>query len=281
MHNLQDDRIQIPDAEWNNRMFSIIATRYDLLNSILSLSLDRNWRKELVSHAAVRPDDRILDVCSGTGGIAVEFAEAGLCGEIIGVDSSEEMLKIAEEKTREANLQNKIKLAKGSALELAFEDESFDIVSMGFGLRNISDYAKGICEMARVLKNGGRLVVLEFSPPEDTLFGMIHHFYLKSVIPFVGGILSGSKDAYQFLSKSILNFAKPETIALVMKRQDLKNVSYKKLSGGAVYLYRGEKHTPPKKEEKVVVEIKKQMPIERQKKEPKKSVSQGDLFGNP
>ena len=256
----------------NNSLFSAIASKYDFLNHLLSLYIDKKWRRESVKWAEVHPGERILDVCTGTGEIAIEFAENSLAGKIGGIDSSEEMLGIAREKIRNKGLENKIELLKGNALELPFEDGSFDVVSIGFGLRNIGDYRRGISEMVRVLKDGGRLLMLEFSPPLDNFVGKVHNFYLNNIIPTVGKILSGSDIAYQYLAESIAGFPQPKEILQVMQKEDLKNVCCRALTVGTVYLYRGEKQAPKQEQKKILTQTEKQTFSQ--------NIIQGDLFKN-
>jgi demethylmenaquinone methyltransferase / 2-methoxy-6-polyprenyl-1,4-benzoquinol methylase len=256
----------------NNSLFSAIASKYDFVNHLLSLYIDRKWRRELVKWVEVHPGERILDVCTGTGEIAIEFAENSLAGKIVGVDSSEEMLGIARGKIKNKGLENRIELIKGNALELPFEDGSFDVVSIGFGLRNIGDYKKGISEMVRVLKDGGRLLMLEFSPPLDNFFGKVHSFYLNSVIPTIGKILSGSDIAYRYLAESIAGFPQPKEIMQVMQKEDLKNVRCRALIGGIVYSYRGQKQKTKQEEKEVLTQTEKQTFNQ--------NIIQGDLFSN-
>lgn len=221
-------------------MFSKISKKYDFLNHLLSLGMDKNWRKKLVEQAKVKPGERILDICTGTGDIAIEFARRNYTNETIGIDLSEKMLSIAQHKVERMKLQ-KIRLRKGDCLNLPFKDYTFDIVTIGFGLRNLTDYKKGIAEMARVLKNGGRLLMLDFSLPRNALLSKIYQFYLKKIIPSIGRFVSGSKSAYKYLSSSIQDFPKQKEVLEIMKTNKLKNLCFKELTGGIVSIYKGEK----------------------------------------
>lgn len=225
----------------NKELFSKIAPRYDLLNHLLSLGIDRGWRRRLVECAEVKPGEKILDVCVGTGDLAIRFAHADSVGYIAGIDLSEEMLRIAKRKTEGNNIGRKVYLLKGDGLNLPFPNNSFDIVSIGFGLRNLGSRQRGISEMVRVLKEGGRHLILEFSPPARSLFGKVYRLYLNIVIQTVGGIVTGSADAYRHLSTSIANFPKPEEILRLMETEGLKELCSEKLTGGIAYLYRGKK----------------------------------------
>jgi demethylmenaquinone methyltransferase/2-methoxy-6-polyprenyl-1,4-benzoquinol methylase len=225
----------------NNQLFSKIAPRYDLLNHLLSLGIDRGWRRRLVEYAEVKPGEKILDVCVGTGDLAIRFAHADSVGYIAGIDLSEEMLRIAKRKIKGNNIGRKVGLLKGDGLSLPFPNNSFDIVSIGFGLRNLDSRQRGISEMVRVLKEGGRLLILEFSPPARSLFGKVYSLYLNTIIQTVGGIVSGSADAYRYLSTSVAGFPRPEEILEQMELEGLRGLHSEGLTGGIAYIYRGQK----------------------------------------
>jgi demethylmenaquinone methyltransferase/2-methoxy-6-polyprenyl-1,4-benzoquinol methylase len=225
----------------NNRLFSAIATKYDLLNHLLSLNIDRRWRKKLVRRAGAKRGEKILDVCTGTGDVAIWFARNNEVGEIVGIDLSEEMLRIARRKTRNNGLGRRITLVRTDALHLPFEDNRFDTVTIAFGLRNIEHRGRGISEMVRVLKKGGHLLILEFSPPGNDLFGVCYRLCLETIIPAVGGIMSGSSRAYRYLSSSIAAFPGPDKIMTLMETAGLKKLQTQRLTRGIAYVYRGEK----------------------------------------
>lgn len=221
-------------------LFSSIAKHYDFLNHLLSLNFDRGWRRALVSWAKVQPGKRILDLCTGSGDIAIEFARGG-ADEVIGVDLSEKMLRIGQDKIERMKLDGKIKLQSGDCLNLPFKDNTFDIIAIGFGLRNLPDYKEGIAEMVRVLRGGGRLLILEFSLPQNSLLSGVYRLYLKMFVPLIGGMLSGSRSAYEYLSLSIQNFLVREEVIHLMKDSRLKNLYFQELMGGITTIYRGEK----------------------------------------
>ena len=223
-----------------NRLFSAIAKTYDLLNHLFSLNIDRRWRSRLIRCAGVRSGESILDLCTGTGDIAIRFAQTDGVGEIVGIDQSEQMLHIAQRKMAANGLGRRIKLLKADALHLPFEDNSFDVVSIGFGLRNVGQHKKAISEMIRVLKKNGRLLILEFSPPEGSLFGVVYRCYLNTIIRVVGGVVSGSADAYRHLSASIDSFPKPERILELMQAAGLRKPYSQRLTGGIAYIFRGD-----------------------------------------
>jgi demethylmenaquinone methyltransferase/2-methoxy-6-polyprenyl-1,4-benzoquinol methylase len=229
------------DSTQNDRVFSSIATKYDFLNHLLSLNIDQRWRRALVKCAGVKPGESILDVCTGTGDIAIRFAQTDGVGKIVGIDLIDQMLHLAQRKMTKRGLDKRMRLLKADALNLPFVDNSFDLVSIGFGLRNLTDRKKGISEMVRILRDGGRIVILEFAPPRNNLFGVCYHLSLNTIIPIVGGIISGSASAYRYLSTSIADFLKPKEIMKLMEQEGLKNVWFKSLTGGIAYIYRGEK----------------------------------------
>ena len=230
--------VPLPD---NTRLFSKIAATYDFVNHLLSLNIDKRWRRKLVRCAGAKRGEKILDVCTGTGDVAIRFAQNNQAAEIVGIDLSEEMLRIAARKMRRNLDGGKVRLLKGNALCLPFDDDYFDIVTVAFGLRNIEHHRKGICEMVRVLRHGGQLLILEFSPPGNDLFGICYRLCLNTIIPAVGGVISGSTRAYRYLSSSIAGFPKPDQIIRLMKTEGLKKLYSKRLTGGIAYIHRGEK----------------------------------------
>jgi len=221
------------------RMFSTIAHRYDLLNHVLSFNADRAWRRALVRTAEVAPGARVLDVATGTGDVAIAFARDSEAGEVTGVDLAEGMLAVGREKLARARLDGRVTLMEGDALALPFEDASFDVVTIAFGLRNLPDYAAGVAEMARVLRPGGRLLVLEFFPPRGGAFLAAYRVYLGRVLPAVGGAISGSRAAYRYLADSIEDFLSHDELRAHMRAAGLGEVSARRLSGGVAWIYRG------------------------------------------
>ena len=222
-------------------MFSSIARRYDVANHLLSFNRDKHWRKKLVALCTPKSGDKILDVCTGTADSAIEFARSGADVEIIGLDLSKEMLDVGRDKVKRNKLQDKIKLQEGNALELPFANESFDIVAIAFGLRNLPDPERGIAEMSRVLKKSGRLAILEFSVPENALLRRLYLFYLSKIMPVFGGVITGSRSPYEYLHASILNFSDREEILGLMQTARLKNGKAFTLSFGIATIYLGEK----------------------------------------
>ncbi|MCX8103662.1 MAG: bifunctional demethylmenaquinone methyltransferase/2-methoxy-6-polyprenyl-1,4-benzoquinol methylase UbiE [Candidatus Bipolaricaulota bacterium] len=235
------------------RMFSRIARRYDLANHVLSLNRDRAWRRELVREADPKPGERLLDVCTGTGDIALEFARTCPDLEIVGLDLSEEMLRVAREKVhphprplslrgeRGERAEGSIQFVRGNALELPFAQDSFEIVTIAFGLRNLPDRVQGLREIYRVLSPGGRVFILEFSVPQHVLVRLIYLPYLRYILPRVGGVLSGSRTPYEYLRDSILDFPERAQILEELSEAGFHPVGYRDLTFGIATLYRGKK----------------------------------------
>jgi len=221
-------------------LFSVIAKNYDFLNHLLSFNLDRSWRQRLVSLSGFRPGDKILDVCTGTGDIPIEFARRG-ANDVTGIDLSAGMLARAQQKIEKLNLATNIKLETGSALNLPYGDMTFDLVTIGFGLRNLPDYARGISEMVRVLKPSGRLLILEFSLPLNKLTYGFYSLYLKIYLPLAGRLFSGSAQAYSYLASSIFSFLKPEEVMALIRQSGLRNLSCLNLTAGVVTIYSAQK----------------------------------------
>ena len=219
-------------------LFNSIATCYDSLNHLFSFGLDIVWRKRAARSIDLPPDADVLDLCTGTGDLAIALAKQHESCTVYGVDLSEKMLTIAGRKVRRRGLEGRIRLLQADALNLPFADESVDAMFLGFGLRNLYDLPNGIQEMRRVLKPAAPLVILEFSPPSSSsCFGLLYHFYLSLLIPVVGRCLSKSTSAYRYLHTSIAVFLRPEEIKALFHEQGLKLYSLRCLLFGVVYLY--------------------------------------------
>jgi len=221
------------------KMFSSITPRYDFLNHLLSFNFDRKWRKEVMKMVNSSKSLTVLDVCTGTGDIAIGLKS--LEHKVFGIDISGEMLRFAMRKAEKKKLTDGLFLVRGDALFLPFKEETFDLVTIGFGLRNFTSCEKGISEMVRVLKRGGRLLILEFSMPSGGIFSSLYSIYLRKTLPFIGGLISGSRDAYRYLSSSIQGFMKKEEVIELLKKSGLQNVHSKELTGGIAVIYSGVK----------------------------------------
>jgi len=223
------------------KMFSSIADKYDTLNTLLSLNRDKYWRRFAVSKAALNRGEKVLDVATGTGKLALELADkVGERGEVIGIDFCLEMLDKAKDNLRKAGCQN-VALVQANAEALPFPDCIFDCATAGFVLRNVSDIEKTLQEMTRVLRPTGKLVCLEFSQPQNSIFRGIYRLYISGVLPFIGGLLSRNWHAYSYLPRSIVGFPSPLEVREVMEQTGLRNIAVYPLTFGTVTVYIGNK----------------------------------------
>jgi demethylmenaquinone methyltransferase / 2-methoxy-6-polyprenyl-1,4-benzoquinol methylase len=228
-----------PEADAVQQMFSDIAFRYDFLNRLLSFGIDRFWRREAVQMVVEANPARILDVATGTADLAISLKQALPNAEVIGVDFAEPMLEYGRKKVTRLNLT--LPLLQGDGLHLAYPDNSFDVLTIAYGIRNFSDRQRGLAEFYRVLKPGGRVVILEFPPPPKHLFGRLFRFYFLGVSPYIAGIFSGRRDAYQYLGESVLNFPSPNMLATMMQQSGFVRIRYKLQTFGVSALHVAEK----------------------------------------
>ncbi|ANI87965.1 bifunctional demethylmenaquinone methyltransferase/2-methoxy-6-polyprenyl-1,4-benzoquinol methylase [Arachidicoccus ginsenosidimutans] len=222
-------------------MFNDIATKYDFLNRFLSAGIDVSWRKKAIKRLENIAPQKILDVATGTADVALMLNKMLQPEQIVGIDISEGMLKIGREKIEKAGLTNKIILQKGDSENLPFDDNSFDAVTVAFGVRNFQNLEKGVAEMWRVLRPNGKLIVLEFSRPKQKLFKSFYRFYMNVVTPNAGKIFSKNKDAYQYLNESVSKFPERDEFVKVLNGTKFKNTLYKPLTMGICCIYEGKK----------------------------------------
>ena len=229
-------------ARWVRGMFGRVAPRYDLLNHLLSFNLDKRWRRravERVADIAARPGARVLDLCCGTGDVLLlleaQRGAAGSRASVFGSDFCHPMLVEARRKMGSARLRSP--LFEADALSLPLAHEALDLVTIAFGFRNLASYERGLCELERVLKPGGTLAVLEFSQPTNKLFGALYRFFSKYVLPLVGGIVSGSREAYAYLPESIRKFPAPGDLARQMRDLGFSSVEFERMTLGVVALH--------------------------------------------
>ena len=215
-------------------MFATIAPRYDLLNHVLSANIDKRWRRRVVQklRALLPPKARVLDVGCGTGDLSVELFE-NAAASVTGIDFCGPMLKLA--KTKAPQLQ----FIEGDALNLPFAEASFDGLTIGFALRNLADVDRGLRELLRVLKPNAYVAILEFSHPANPVFASFVRFYNWRLLPWIGGLVSGSRGAYQYLPDSISKFPNQETLASMMRAAGFADVSFENLSGGVAAVHIG------------------------------------------
>ncbi len=223
-------------------MFSSIAPCYDFLNALLSLGRDRYWRKCAIDTLAPQPGGRFLDLATGTCDLAIEIASRKAKGiRVVGGDFSLPMLRLGKEKLDAKNLHSNICLHASCAEQIPFADEAFHGIVTAFGIRNFSDPELALNEMRRVLKPGGRIVVLEFSPPPYPVFRNIFAFYFQRLLPWIGAWVSGHKNAYSYLPQSVGEFPYGERFAKILESAGFKNISYNTLTLGIVTIYAGYK----------------------------------------
>jgi len=223
------------------RMFASIARRYDLLNAVLSFGCDRSWRRFAMAQIDGIPNGLILDLATGTGKIALLAARRNPASTILGVDFCPQMLAVARDKVKVVLLESRVLLVQGDALRLPFPDSSFDCVTIGFALRNVTSIASLFSEMARVTKPGGKMVSLELTRPSVRILEPLHKLYIRIVIRCVGGIVSGKWDAYTYLPQSILEFLSPQEVKKVMEDAGWRKVEIHRLTFGTATVQTGMK----------------------------------------
>ena len=218
-------------------MFAGIADRYDLLNHVLSLNIDRRWRRrvsEALREILDRPDSIVLDVACGTGDLSIELNKNSRAS-IVGTDFCRPMLTIAKGKSSKA--ERPIPYVEGDALSLPFPNDHFDAVTIAFGLRNLANVSAGLAELRRILKPNGRLAVLEFSAPVVPGFGRLFNFYFAHILPRIGGTVSGSRGAYEYLPDSVSRFPDQKSLVHLIDETGFSDVTYRNLSGGIAALH--------------------------------------------
>lgn len=225
-------------AERVGDLFATIARRYDLLNDLQSFGLHRIWKRRVTALAAVKPGDRALDLCCGTGDIAFALAEHG--AEVTGLDFSEKMLEVASHRLEKSHGQ-RLKFMQGDAQSLPFADNSFDAVTVGYGLRNLSNLETGLREMVRVARPGARIVALDFGKPANALWRTLYFTHLRCSVPLVGLLFCGRADAYAYIFESLKHYPAQWGVAEKMRELKLTNVRIINLVGGAMAINFGEK----------------------------------------
>jgi demethylmenaquinone methyltransferase / 2-methoxy-6-polyprenyl-1,4-benzoquinol methylase len=219
-------------------MFGRVAKRYDLLNTVMTAGLHHSWRRRAVERAEVSPGDSVLDVCCGTGDLALELAgQVAPGGHVVGCDFSEPMLDLAREKARSHDAGG-VRFEWADALSLPYDAERFDAVTVGFGIRNLADLDRGLHEMMRVLRPGGRLVVLEMNQTTRPPLSSFYSLWFDRIVPLLGG-LSDDSGAYTYLPESVRNFPPPRGLAELMDGAGLSQIRWTILAGGIIAIHSG------------------------------------------
>ena len=233
----------VPVEEKVNRVgevFHSVASKYDVMNDVMSFGAHRLWKHFTVGQAGVRPGMRVLDLAGGTGDLAKVFAgQVGESGEVVLADINSSMLKAGRRRMVDAGIVGNIKYAQVNAEALPFPDAHFDVITIAFGLRNVTDKDTALRSMRRVLKPGGKVLVLEFSKPVSTLFSKIYDTYSFTALPLMGKLITGDSESYQYLAESIRMHPDQETLKQMMAEAGFFRCDYHNLNGGVVALHSG------------------------------------------
>lgn len=225
-------------------MFDRISGRYDVMNHLMTGGLDIHWRSMVAKQATTLPDrasTSALDLATGTGDLAFSLHKAGI-PEVVGTDISTGMIDKAIEKA--TSRKSPVHFQVADAMDLPFDDATFDVCTIGFGLRNMPDYAAAVKEMARVLKPGGKLICLEMTPFRRPFIGVAYRFYFEGILPLIGGLVAGNYKAYKYLPTSVRNFPNADALADLFRDAGLDDVTYQLLGLGAVAIHSGVKPAP-------------------------------------
>lgn len=239
MSNLPGDRDK---SRYVKDTFNSIAKSYDLMNTLMTFGLDKSWRRLAVKHSGLEEGGMGLDICCGTGMLAMEQAgAAGPTGRVIGLDFSKNMIEIAQQNIRDHTFKDNIQFVQGDAMVLPFENNYFDCVTVGWGLRNVPDVFRVVQEMARVVKPGGKVVSLDMAQPAAPVFKEFYWLYFDRIIPAVGKLLSGNKKAYEYFYNSARGFMCQQELADLFAQVGLDETRYLNLCGGVVAIVEGKK----------------------------------------
>ena len=223
-------------------VFHSVAAKYDLMNDLMSFGIHRLWKRFAIDSAGLRPAQKVLDLAGGTGDLTARFSRiVGERGEVVLADINDSMLKVGRDKLHNLGLVDNIRYVQANAEALPFPDNHFDLITIGFGLRNVTDKEKALASMFRVLKPGGRLLVLEFSKPTSELMAKLYDLYSFHILPKMGKLVARDSDSYQYLAESIRMHPDQDTLKGMMETVGFESVDYFNLTQGVVALHRGYK----------------------------------------
>jgi demethylmenaquinone methyltransferase/2-methoxy-6-polyprenyl-1,4-benzoquinol methylase len=221
-------------------VFNSVAKKYDVMNDVMSFGIHRLWKRYTIDCSGVRKGMKVLDIAGGTGDLTAQFSRrVGPTGEVVLADINQAMLDVGRDKLRNMGIVDNVDYVQANAEELPFDSDSFDIITIAFGLRNVTDKQKALESMFRVLKPGGRLLVLEFSKPVPPLLSQAYDFYSFNVLPKMGQLVAGDAESYQYLAESIRMHPDQETLKGMMETAGYEQVTFQNLTGGIVALHRG------------------------------------------
>lgn len=222
-------------------IFNSIAPTYDALNRTLSLGIDKLWRRKFTANLPQKNNLLVLDLATGTADVAISMASDKRINSITGIDLSEGMIEFGKKKLKKLNLDKKIQLQIGDGVTIPFEDNSFDIITVAFGIRNFPDHVKSLENMYRVLKPGGVVMIMEFGMPSNPVISTGYKLYFRNILPTIGNLVSKHKNAYTYLNQTVEQFPYADQFTDLMKEKGFINIKDNKLSMGIAHLYRGEK----------------------------------------
>ncbi len=223
-------------------VFHSVAAKYDVMNDVLSMGIHRVWKRFTIDCSGIRQGQKVLDLAGGTGDLTAKFSRiVGKEGHVVLADINDSMLKVGRSKLRDLGIEGNVEYVQANAEELPFPDNHFDLVTIAFGLRNVTDKDMALRSIYRVLKPGGRLLVLEFSKPEYELLNKAYDFYSFNILPKMGELVAKDGDSYQYLAESIRMHPDQETLKVMMENAGFEQTSFKNLTGGVVALHKGYK----------------------------------------
>ncbi len=221
-------------------VFHSVAAKYDIMNDLMSFGVHRLWKRFTIDASAVRPGNKVLDLAGGTGDLTKKFSEiVGENGQVVLADINDSMIKVGREKLHNQGYVGNIEYVQANAEALPFADNTFDLVTIAFGLRNVTNKENALASIFRVLKPGGRLLVLEFSKPQQEWLNKAYDFYSFNILPTMGQVIANDKDSYQYLSESIRMHPDQDTLKGMMETVGFEQVTYSNLTGGIVALHKG------------------------------------------